>query len=130
MFLDLDKKERTRIAAIDDSGEALTYGELCDFAAEFRRYLPERALLFLLSENCHGSLLGYVGCLSNGIVPLILSARTEESFVAISSFAEVYAPPQHCHSGISSREKPSASAHSRAYISRSFALFFKVHPGK
>ena len=90
MFLDLDKKERTRVAAVDDSGEALTYGELCDFAAEFRRYLPERALLFLLSENCHGSLLGYVGCLSNGIVPLILSARTEESLY--TNLRDMYRP--------------------------------------
>lgn len=90
MFLDLDKKERTRVAAIDDSGEALTYGELCDFAAEFRQYLPERSLLFLLSENCHGSLLGYVGCLSNGIVPLILSARTEESLY--TNLRDMYRP--------------------------------------
>ena len=90
MFLDLDKKERSRVAAIDDSGEALTYGELCDFAAEFRKYLPERALLFLLSENCHGSLLGYVACLSNGIVPLILSARTEESLY--TNLRDMYRP--------------------------------------
>ena len=90
MFLDLDKKERTRVAAIDDSGESLTYGELCDFAAEFRQYLPERSLLFLLSENCHGSLLGYVGCLSNGIVPLILSARTEESLY--TNLRDMYRP--------------------------------------
>lgn len=82
MFLDLDKKERGRVAAIDDGGDALTYGELCDFSAEFHQYVPERSLLFLLSENCHGSLLGYVACLSNGIVPLILSARTEESLYA------------------------------------------------
>lgn len=90
MFLDLDKKERTRIAAIDDSGEALSYGELCDFAAEFRRHLPARSLLFLLSENCHGSLLGYVGCLSNGIVPLILSARTEEGLY--TNLRDMYTP--------------------------------------
>lgn len=82
MFLDLDKKERGRIAAIDDSGDALTYGELCDFAAEFCRYVPARSLVFLLSENCHGSLLGYVACLSNSIVPLILSAKTAESLYA------------------------------------------------
>lgn len=90
MFLDLDKKERGRVAAIDDSGEALSYGELCDFAAEFRQHLPERPLIFLLSENCHGSLLGYVACLSNGIVPLILSARTEESLY--TNLRDMYKP--------------------------------------
>ena len=90
MFLDLDKKSRTQIASIDDSGEKLTYGDLCSFSEEFRSYLPARSLVFLLSENCNGSLLGYVACLSNGIVPLILSARTEEGLFC--SLRELYRP--------------------------------------
>lgn len=79
MFLDLDKKERERVAAIDDSGQSVTYGDICDFADEFANYLPHRSLIFILSENKIGSLLGYTAALSNRIVPLILSAVTEES---------------------------------------------------
>ena len=79
MFLDLDKKERNKVAVIDDSGEQLTYGDLCDFVEVFKKQLPQRSLVFLLAENCNGSLLGYIGSLANGIVPLILSAKTEES---------------------------------------------------
>ena len=78
MFLDLDKKEQQRIAAIDDSGRSITYGEICDFSLEFAKYLPERALIFILSENRIGSLLGYTASLSNRIVSLIISAATEE----------------------------------------------------
>ena len=78
MFLELDRKERQRIAAIDDSGLPVTYGDLCDFSEEFARNLPRRTLMFLLSENRIGSLLGYTAALSNRIVPLILSASTEE----------------------------------------------------
>ena len=78
MFLELDKKERQRIAAIDDSGRSITYGDICDFAKEFAGYLPQRSLIFILSENCIGSLLGYTAALSNRIVPLIISASTEE----------------------------------------------------
>lgn len=78
MFLDLDKKDRAAVAVIDDSGAQLTYGGLCDFSAEFGRQLPERSLIFLLAENRIGSLLGYTASLSNRIVPLILSARTEK----------------------------------------------------
>ena len=78
MFLDLDKKERLRIAAIDDSGQSVTYGDVCDFAKEFAKYLPQRSLIFLLAENKIGSLLGYTAALSNRIVPLIISANTEE----------------------------------------------------
>lgn len=79
MFLGLDKKERDRIAVVDDSGEQLTYGNLCDFSEEFEKHLPTRSLIFLMAENCNGSLLGYVACLSNSVVPLILSAKTEDS---------------------------------------------------
>ena len=77
MFLDLDKKDRAAVAVIDDSGAQLTYGQICDFSAEFAAQLPARSLIFLLSENRIGSLLGYTAALSEGIVPLILSARTE-----------------------------------------------------
>lgn len=77
MFLDLDKKERGRIAAVDDSGQRITYGEICDFSVEFGNQLPARSLIFILSENKIGSLLGYTASLSNRIVPLILSASME-----------------------------------------------------
>lgn len=79
MFLDLDRKERQRIAAIDDSGRSVTYGDICDFSKEFAKHLPERSLIFLLAENRIGSLLGYTASLSNRIVPLVISANTEES---------------------------------------------------
>ena len=78
MFLDLDKKERQKIAAIDDSGRSVTYGNICDFAQEFVKHLPKRSLIFLLAENRIGSLLGYTSALSNHIVPLVISANTEE----------------------------------------------------
>lgn len=78
MFLDLDKKERQRIAAIDDSGRSVTYGDICDFAGEFAKYLPQRSLIFLLAENRIGSLFGYTAALNNRIVPLVISANTEE----------------------------------------------------
>ena len=77
MFLDIDKKERSCIAAVDDSGRRITYGEMVDFAMSFSEVLLKRTLIFILSENSIGSLLGYVAALSNRIVPLILSAKTE-----------------------------------------------------
>ena len=77
MFLALDRKERQRIAAIDDSGQHITYGEICDFIPRFARFFSQRSLIFILSENRIGSMLGYVAALSNHIVPLIISATTE-----------------------------------------------------
>lgn len=90
MFLDLDRKDRNKVAVIDDNGEQLTYGELCDFSEEFKKHMPNHSLIFLLSENCNGSLLGYLASLSNGIVPLILSARTEESLFV--TLRDLYPP--------------------------------------
>ena len=78
MFLDLDRKDRQRVAVIDDSGRSVTYGDICDFSREFAKHLPYRSLIFLLAENRIGSLLGYTAALSNRIVPLIISAATEE----------------------------------------------------
>lgn len=77
MFLNLDKKPSGRIAAIDDSREPLTYGDICKFSETFSGYVPERSLVFIMARNTLGSLLGYTSCLSNRIVPLILSANTE-----------------------------------------------------
>ncbi len=90
MFLDIDKKERDKIAVVDDSGEQLTYGDLCDFSEEFAELLPKRSLIFLMAENSNGSLLGYIASLANGIVPLILSAKTEE--ILYMTLRDLYQP--------------------------------------
>ena len=90
MFLDLDKKDRSKVAVIDDSGRSVTYGDICDFSKEFAKHLPKRTLIFILSENKIGSLLGYTASLSNRVVPLILSAKTEESLY--SNLRDMYKP--------------------------------------
>ena len=79
MFLNLDKKDPSKVAVIDDSGDSLTYGDLCNYSKEFAEALSYRTLIFILSENCNGSLLGYISALDNHIVPLILSNKTEQS---------------------------------------------------
>ena len=79
MFLQLGEKDPSRIAVIDDSGESLTYGSLCSYAEELRKVLPYRTLVFLLAENCIGSLIGYTSFLNNHVVPLILSNKTEKT---------------------------------------------------
>ena len=90
MFLELNKKPKDKVAAIDDSERSITYGEICDFAQEFGKQLPQRSLIFILSENCIGSLLGYTAALSNRIVPLIISASTEEGLY--NHLYELYQP--------------------------------------
>ncbi|MDY3032371.1 MAG: AMP-binding protein [Odoribacter sp.] len=90
MFLNLDKKTPDSLAVIDDSGEQLTYGDLCCKAKEFSEVLPYRTLIFILAENCNGSLLGYISALSNRVVPLIISNNIEQSL--FDSLYEKYKP--------------------------------------
>ena len=90
MFIDLDKKSKDKVAAIDDSERSITYGEICDFVHNFGHCLPRRSLIFILSENCIGSLLGYVATLDNQIVPLIISAATDEGLY--NHLYELYQP--------------------------------------
>ena len=90
MLLGLNKKPQDKVAAIDDSGRSITYGEICDFAQVFAKHLPQRSLIFILSENCIGSLLGYTAALSNRIVPLIISAATEDGLY--THLYELYQP--------------------------------------
>lgn len=77
MFLGIDQIESNRIAAVDDSGERVTYGELRQRADAFAASIPPRSLVFLLSCNTINSLVAYVGCLSHRVVPLVLSAQTD-----------------------------------------------------
>lgn len=81
MFLDIDKKERKRTAAIDEMGERLTYGELSDFALEIESVVPKRSLVFSLCLNQLGSLAGYTAFLSMNIVPLLLSAHLDRELL-------------------------------------------------
>ena len=90
MFLDLDKKDSSKVAVTDDSGNSISYGDICAFSNTFATYLPKRSLIFLLSENRIGSLLGYTAALCNHIVPLIISAATEEGLY--NHLYELYKP--------------------------------------
>lgn len=90
MFLDLDKKKRDAIAVIDDSGMSISYGDICDFSVYFAEHLPTRSLIFILSENRIGSLLGYTSSLINKIVPLIISAKTEKGLY--ENLRDMYKP--------------------------------------
>lgn len=90
MFLDLDKKDRLAIAAIDDEGLQITYGELCSFSDEFYLAINNRTLIFILSENNIGSLAGYVASLSSRVVSLLLGATTDREL--LTKLIEVYQP--------------------------------------
>lgn len=78
MFLNLDQHDKTKIAVKDDSGYALTYGEVCDIINQLTELKLPRSVVFNLCESCVGSLLGYLAFENNGQVPLLLSANMDK----------------------------------------------------
>lgn len=90
MIFDIDKKNKDNTALVDDSGEKITYGELCDFTVEFSEHIVKRTLAVVLSQNAIGSAMGYVAMLANKIVPLMLGAKMDEEL--IDNMLETYQP--------------------------------------
>ena len=82
MFLNLDRKDPSALAIVDDSGERLTYGDLCDKAKEFSEVLPYRTLIFILAENCNGSLLGYTSPSEAKEIPADISHKGHQTMIA------------------------------------------------
>lgn len=81
MFLEIDKKNREKLAAVDSSGAQVTYGDICSYAQSYNAALPNRTLIFILAKNTIGSLIGYTSALINHVVPLVISANTEKSLL-------------------------------------------------
>ncbi len=90
MVFDIDRHDQTSVAVIDDEGREVTYGEICSFTNGFHDALPQRTLIFILSQNDLGSMLGYLACLQNKVVPLIISLNTDTDLY--NRFVEMYHP--------------------------------------
>ena len=78
MLINLEKWPAASAAAIDSTGQQLTYGELRDFSSHVETLLPRRSLLFLLVENNVGGIAWSIGNICAGNVPLILNAHLDQ----------------------------------------------------
>ena len=78
MLIDLDKIPAERIAALDSSGNKVSYGDICTLSAAVKQSVGERSLCFMLVENTAGALAWVMASLaSETLVPLILNVKTE-----------------------------------------------------
>lgn len=78
------------IAAVNDSGQTLTYAELKSQGDELAKAVGDRCLVFQLCSNTFGGLTGYIGFLSNGIVPAML--RSDIPQILLSDLCKIYHP--------------------------------------
>ncbi len=75
-------EHKSNIALKDEYGETLTYEQLNSEAEALATVIGERTLVFSLCRNEIGSVLGYVGFINNGIVPVLLNSHLEENLLA------------------------------------------------
>ena len=94
MILSLNERPQEAVATIDASGAVLKYGELSAFSEKIGALLPQRSLLFLLTENNVGGIAWSIGSINSGNVPLILNAHIEEGL--FHNLFEIYRPPYVC----------------------------------
>lgn len=90
MLFDIDKKSQSSLAAIDDSGGSLSYGEIVSLRSELSNVLPERELVFCLCENRVGALAGFLALYGCKDVCLLLSAHIDKEL--LNTLVETYRP--------------------------------------
>ena len=77
-------------AVVTDDGRTLTYAQLAAECDKWALDAPPRSLVFLLVKNNLESLIAYVACLRNKVVPLMLDSDIDKELLA--HFIEVYKP--------------------------------------
>lgn len=90
MYLELDKKDKENTALIDSDGDEITYGGILEFAGKFKESVGQRALMFVLSRNCVGAAVGYLGAMANRVVPLMLGAGMDQGL--LETLTDIYRP--------------------------------------
>ena len=86
----LSDRKPGRLLAVTDADEHLSCGDLSAASEALARAIGGHVLVFLLCENTPGTLLGYLGCLRCGAVPLLLDAHIAPGL--LKGLAETYRP--------------------------------------
>lgn len=81
MLFDIDKKPASSLAAMDDDGGQLTYGEIVVLRSRLSSVLPMRELVFCLCENRVGALAGFIALYDCKDVCLLLSSHIDRGLL-------------------------------------------------
>lgn len=90
MFLGIEKFDKNKIAAIDDKGERITYGELAEYTLPIAEIIPKRSVVFLMCRNTVGCIVSYISMIENDIVPVMLNENIDRELY--ESLVETYQP--------------------------------------
>lgn len=70
-----------KTALIDEFSNSMTYGVLNKESSTLAKKVGHRCLVFSLSRNEIGSVLGYTAFINNGIVPVMVNSNIEEDLL-------------------------------------------------
>jgi acyl-coenzyme A synthetase/AMP-(fatty) acid ligase len=90
MFFNIDKRDSSAIALIENGGHSCTYGELISFTDEWAGMIEPRSVVFILTSNAIPSIQGYAASLSVGVVPLLVDSKIDVSL--FSELVKTYEP--------------------------------------
>lgn len=90
MFLDLDKKAPDKMAMIDLAGRRRTYGEVTEFIRSWEKRFNGRNVAVILCHNDVPTVLMYLACMANRVVPLLISSQTDKE--SVLNFINIYHP--------------------------------------
>ena len=88
-MFDLEKYDNN-VAIITDSNICIKYLELSVYQKELLTVLNGRSLIFILCDNALGSLIGYLSCIINKIVPVLLDCNINRD--CLISILKAYRP--------------------------------------
>lgn len=89
-FTEQFELNQARIAAIDDTGQTLGYGDLLREIEDLERILQKRHLVFLVCDNSIGFIVYYWACIINKSVPLLLSRSLDRHL--LDKLVSIYLP--------------------------------------
>lgn len=75
---------------LDNEDNSITYGELTDKMVEVGSKVDPRSVIFILCKNTVGSMIGYLGFVNSGAVPLNLSNKIDQD--QLINLIETYEP--------------------------------------
>lgn len=90
MFLNIDQQNKTSVALVDNENHRITYGELANQMKEIGAKVEPRSVIFILCRNTVGAMLGYLGFIEHGAVPLTLSSKIDHALLEV--LIDTYTP--------------------------------------
>ena len=75
---------------LSDDGQSVKYRDLTQYAKDILQVIPKRSLVFLFTNNVIGSVMSYLACIRDGIVPVLLNGKIDVDLV--DNLLSIYQP--------------------------------------